>query len=104
MDRLEFSYFYKQLVVGKWINETQFYFADDPNEIDRFLGYLPQDELPYWVGYCDIKGGTEFRTAEELINAPIFNGKSLKERWNMVRIVSIEGISLGDWITSVPHA
>ena len=103
MDKLEFGYFYKQLVAGKWIDETQFYFADDPNETDRFLGYLPQYELPYWVGYCDIEDGIEFRTAEELVNAPVFNGQSLKERWDMVRIVSIEGIGLGDWITSVPH-
>ena len=103
MDRLEFDCFYKQLVAGKWIDETQFYFADDPNEKDCFLGYLPQYELPYWVGYCDIEEGTEFKTADELVNAPIFDGQSLKERWDMVRIASIEGIPLDDWITSVPH-
>lgn len=104
MDRLEFDYFYKQLVAGKWIDEIQFWFSDDPNETDRFLGYLPQYELPYWVGYCDVESGTEFRTAEELVNAPIFEGKSLKDRWDKVRIASIEGIAIDDWIESFPHA
>lgn len=103
MEGLDFDYFYRQLVAGKNINETQFYFADDPDEMDHYLGYLPQYDLPYWVGYCDIEDGAEFKTADELINAPIFDGQSLKNRWDMVRIVSIEGVSLEDWLECFSH-
>ena len=103
IDTLDFVWFYRQLVKGVFVDETQFYFADDPKETERFLGYLPQYDMPYWVGYCDIKDGTEFKTADELVNAPIYDGQSLKERWNMVRIISIEGLSLSDWLESCPH-
>ena len=103
MDRLDFDFFLKQLRFGKYIDETQFYFADDPNESDHWLGYLPEYDLPYWVGYCDVEGGCEFKTAEELINAPIFDRRSLAERWDMVRIVNIWGIGLEDWLTMLPR-
>jgi len=97
MDTLEFNYFLKRLIDGRFINETQFYFADDPFEYDYYLGYLPEFEHPYWVGACDIEDGCEFATAQELIHAKIYDGKSLAERWDMVRIVNIEGIGLEDW-------
>jgi hypothetical protein len=28
------------------IDETSFYFKDDPQEIEHFIGYLPQYDLP----------------------------------------------------------
>ena len=71
------------------IDETSFYFKNDPHKIEHFIGYLPQYNLPYWVGYCDIEGGCEFKTAKELFEAPIFDGKSIKERWNEVEIIAI---------------
>lgn len=98
METLDFNWFFKQLSKGKNIDETQFYFVDDPKETDRYLGFFPQYDFPYWVGYCDIENGTEFKTAEELVNAPIYDGRSLKERWDKVCIVSIEGIALHDWL------
>ncbi len=97
MDTLDFDFFFRKLVEGSHIDETCFYFADDKTEKEHYLGFLPQYEKPYWVGYCDIENGTEFETAVELINAPIFDRRTLKERWKEVRIVSIEGISLVDW-------
>jgi len=103
MDRLDYDFFYAHLLLGKWIDETGFYFADDPSEEEHFLGYLPEYDLPYWVGYCDIEDGTEFKTAEELVNAPIFDGRSLKERWPEVRIFSIWGLRLDEWLESCPH-
>ncbi len=104
MTSLPFDYFFRQLEAGASIDETCFYFTDDPEEIEHYLGYLPQYDKPYWVGYCDIENGTEFATAEELVNAPIFNGKSLKSRWNAVKICGIEGLRLDDWFKCVKHA
>ena len=103
MDTLDYDYFFKQLKAGASINETCFYFADDPHESDHYIGYLPQYEEPYWVGDCDLPEGCEYSTAEELTEAKIFDGKSLKERWNNVRIVSIEGMGLADWLKYFRH-
>lgn len=103
MDTLDFGFFMRQLTAGKNIDETCFYFCDDKNETEHYLGYLPKYGKPYWIGYCDIDGGVEFAEAEELVSAPVFDGRSLKERWNEVRIISIEGSCLDDWLEFFNH-
>lgn len=55
-------------------------------------------EKPYWAGYCDIKDGFECSTAEELLTAPIYDGKSIRDRWNDVVIITIGGIPLEEWM------
>ena len=99
MDTLDFDYFLKQLEIGANIGETNFYFSDDAANMSRWLGFTKGFEKPYWVGYCDIPDGTEFQTAEELVNARIYDGKSLKERWEKVRIFSIDGVDLNIWLS-----
>ena len=54
---MDWDFFFRELTVGMNIDETCFYFSDDPNEEEHYLGYLPQYDKPYWVGYCDIVGG-----------------------------------------------
>lgn len=100
---MDWNFFFRQLEAGINIDETCFYFADDPSKNEHYLGYLPQYEKPYWVGYCDIEDGCEFDCAEELVNAKIFDGKSLRERWNTVVICSIQGCCFEDWMESFPH-
>ena len=102
METLDYDYFFQLLKVGDYIDETNFYFSDDPKEDEHYIGYLPEYEKPYWVGYCDIPDGAEFNTAEELVEAKIFDGKSLKERWPFVRIVTIGGIDLDEWFKYHP--
>ena len=65
-NQMDWDFFFRQLTAGMNIDETCFYFSDDPNEEEHYLGYLPQYDKPYWVGYCDVDGGCEFDTAEEL--------------------------------------
>lgn len=100
---MNFEFFYKQLKAGMNINETCFYFDDEPQIEERYIGYSPEYEKPYWVGYCDIEDGCEFYTAEDLVNAKIYKGKSLIERWENVVIESIEGLSLDDWFEFFEH-
>ena len=102
-NQMDWDFFFRELTVGVNIDETGFYFSDDPNEEEHYLGYLPQYDKPYWVGYCDIVGGCDFKTAEEMVNAPIFDGKSLKDRWSCVVICSIEGLSYEDWLEYFEH-
>lgn len=80
------------------IDETLFYFDDDMNKEEHYLGCLRQFEKPYWAGYCDIPDGCEFSTAYELLNAPIYNGRSIKDRWENVVFENIGGISTEDWL------
>lgn len=86
---------------GKYpIDETTFYFDDDPDKIIHYIGCLRQYEKPYWAGYCDISDGCEFFTAEELFTAKIYNNKSIKDRWKNIVIVEIGGMATADWIKS----
>ena len=98
MDKLDYEFFLDLLKTnGSWLDETCFYFVDDPEETERWLGCILSREKPYWIGGCDIPGGAEYLTAEELVHAPIFNGKSLWERWSQMRIFGAMGLSLEDW-------
>lgn len=103
MDTLEFDYFMWQLVAGENIDQTCFYFNDDKKHEEHYLGFITRYDNPYWVGYCDIESGTSFKSAEELVNAPIFDKRTLKERWNEVRITSIGVYCLEDWIKYCHH-
>ena len=79
------------------IDETSFYFKTDPKEVEHYIGYLPQYEKPYWAGYCDIENGWDCKTAKELFEAPIFDGKSIKDRWDEIVLIQIGGISFDEW-------
>lgn len=100
---MDWDFFYKQLEAGHNIDETCFYFSDDAEEEVHYIGFIAKYECPYWAGYCDIPNGCEFSTAEELVNAPIYNGMSLKERWDKVVITEIEGICVEEWYKYMYH-
>ncbi len=86
------------------VDETLFFFDDEPEkERTHYLGCLREYETPNWIGYCDIKDGCEFYTASELLNAKVFNGKSIKDRWEHIIIEQIGGISLKDWLEFYSH-
>jgi hypothetical protein len=40
----------------------------------------------------------EFSTASELLNAPIWDGKSIRDRWEQMVILEIGGISSEEWM------
>lgn len=100
---IDWDFFYRQLKAGYHIDETCFYFSDDAEEEVHYIGFIAKYECPYWAGYCDILNGCEFSTAEELVTAPIYNGMSLKERWDNVIITEIEGICVEDWYKYMNH-
>jgi len=83
--------------IGANIDETVFYFYDDPSEEEHYIGFLPQFEKPYWAGYCDVENGCAFQTAQELFTAKIYDGLSIKERWEHLRLVEIAGVPIEYW-------
>ena len=83
----------------RWpIDETSFFFEDDPEKTERFLGCLRKYEKPYWAGYCDQPDGMEFSTASELLNALIWDGKSIRDRWEQVVSLQIGMLPVDDWM------
>lgn len=81
---------------GDGVDETIFYFSDDLKQEEHYIGYLPQYDKPYWAGYCDIKDGCEFKTADELFNAKIYNNRSIKDRWEQLILIAIGGVNIDD--------
>ena len=79
------------------VDETTFYFRSDPEKTEHYIGCLPQYEKPYWAGYCDVPNGCDFKTAKELFEAAIYDGKSIKDRWDELVMICIGGINPDDW-------
>lgn len=79
------------------INDTSFYFKSDPNETLHFMGYLSELDRPYWIGICDIEDGCNFKTAKELFEASVFEGRSIKDRWGEIVLCQIGGIAFDEW-------
>ena len=95
---IDYHFLLELFEIGKNVDETAFYFIDDPTEEEHYLGYLPEySSAPYWAGYCDLTDGFECATAKELFEAPIYNGKSLKERWQKTYVFQIGGINTEEY-------
>ena len=100
---LNFQFFYNQLKNGMNVNEICFEFKDDVEDKEYYLGYFSNHEKPYWVGQCDIKDGCGFYIVEDLINAKIYNGKSLLECWDNISLLTIEGVPIDEWLEYFEH-
>ncbi len=93
----DFDFIFEQFERGnELINETVFYFKSDPNELEHYIGYSPQYDEPYWAGLCDIPGGCSFSAATELFEAKIYDGRSIRDRWDELVLVEINGLSVMD--------
>lgn len=101
---LHIDYLIQEFKAGMNVDETSFSFEKDNQDFIRYIGYSENDPLPYWAGLCDLPDGRRFRTADELFEAKIYDGKSLKERWDEVTIYSINSFPLDDWLSCLPHS
>ena len=59
-------------------------------------------EKPFWIGDCDVPDGAGFLTAEELVNAPVFSGKSMREIWPLMEIDGAAGMPVEVWMEQQP--
>ena len=101
---LQIDYLIQEFKAGMNVDETSFSFEKDNQDFIRYIGYSENEPLPYWAGLCDLPDGRRFRTADELFEARIYDGKSLKERWDEVTIYSINSLPLDDWLSCFPHS
>ena len=59
---------------------------------DSNLRPLSHSETCYWAGYgCDVHNGVEYHTAKELFEAPIYEGLSIRDRWDEITWDRIDG-------------
>ena len=96
------------------VDETEFFILDEPEPVYCILGYLPEkliggewkrDEQPYWIGHgCDVKDGLEFATAEELLHAKVYGGRSLAEVWDRVYVENLGMVPLDIWFEACPFS
>ena len=92
------------------IDETEIIFLDDLERGECIMGYIPYLNLkdktvyfdhPYWVGTgCDIEDGAEFKTAEELLHAEIYGGRSIFQSWEQVSVLNLGMVPLEDWFNA----
>ena len=101
---LHIDYLIQEFKAGMNVDETSFTFEKDNQDLLRYIGYSEHDPLPYWAGLCDLPDGRRFQTADELFEAKLYDGKSLKERWDEVTIYSIYSLPLDDWLSCLPHS
>ena len=101
---LQIDYLIQEFKAGMNVDETSFSFEKDNQDFIRYIGYSENEPLPYWAGLCDLPDGRRFRTADELFEARIYDGKSLKERWDEVTIYSINSLPLDEWLSCLPHS
>ena len=99
MANVEYSDFMRSFDMGKNMYEISFYFSDDKYSKEHMIGYQTkyEQEKPYWIGVCDIINGCEFSSAEELLTAKVFDGKSMLDRWDEIIFFDINGITADMW-------
>lgn len=91
----DYDFIFRQFAKGnRRVDETVFRFASDPEGIVRYIGYLPEYGEPYWAGLCDVPDGCGFRTAKELFEAKIYDGRSIKDRWDEVALLEMGGVGI----------
>lgn len=103
---IDFDFFYSGLCAMRTIpysNETEFCIEGDPEYDCCWLGCL-RGENPYWLGLVpDGSQAYDFATAEELMDANVFHGKSLRQLWPQVRFYTIGDIDPITWLSRYSH-
>ena len=97
------------------IDETEILFLDDEARGDCIMGFVPYIMLngrekkrfdrPYWIGTgCDIENGADFPTAEEMLQAKAYGGRSIKDAWDNVCVLHLGMVPLDIWFHSCDFA
>ena len=102
MANLDFSFFYD--IVKRGINheinidETIFFFDDDPEEEHGYIILFAGDNDHYCDGRCCDRG-FYIKDVDEVFEAKVWRGKSLKERWQHTVIDRIGSKKIRAWLS-----
>ncbi len=96
---IKYDYFRERLIAKDGVYEINFHITDNEDYQDVWMGYC-NEHKEYWFGR--IKGseenGYDFETADELLNAKVFDGKSMVELWDKAEFDLINGVSTHTWV------
>lgn len=86
---------------GKYCIEILFSVKGNPKLQHCWMGKLPDkndtQEDSYWFGlFPDGSAAYDYDNFNEFSSAPLFDGKSLKEIWEYVEIIEIDGCDPAD--------
>ncbi len=90
---------------GKGCIEIEFLLKGEPRYQSCWMGKMPDETNKkkdlYWYGLePDGSEAYDYDDFQEFSSAPVFNGKSLKEIWNIIEVLSIDGCDPEDRIYS----
>ncbi len=88
---------------GKWCIEIEFLVKGYPKYQSCWMGKMPdkvdKEKELYWYGLVpDCTEVYDYDNFQDFSSAPVFNGKSLKNVWRKVEILSIDGCDPEDRI------
>lgn len=80
------------------MGEVCFSIEGDPVYTCCWLGGPCGSISDYWFGLVeDCSESYRYPTAQELVDAPVFRGKSLRQLWELVRIEDLDGVEPLTW-------
>lgn len=98
-ERIPYAIFSQKLSDGKNFFENSFYVENSDKYCDCWMGFNQDFSEPYWFGLTpDGKNSYDFKCAEEMLNAKVFDGRSMKDIWDKIYFISINCISACDWV------
>lgn len=85
---------------GKFCIEIEFLLKEETEYQTCWMGKMPDKEKElFWYGLVpDGSEAYDYDSFQSFSSAPVFNGKSLKEIWEKLEIVSIDGCDPEDRI------
>ncbi|MGN0523360.1 MAG: aminoglycoside 6'-N-acetyltransferase [Eubacterium sp.] len=95
--RIPYDIFREKLNKRENIFENSFEIVGNYKFDDCWIGYI-EEFNEYWFGLTPDGNNTyEYKTADEILNAPVFDGKSMHELWDKVNFYSINGLGAEEW-------
>lgn len=95
--KIPYDLFSQKLNIGKNMYEINFEITGSEKYDDCWLGYN-ETYNRYWFGLTpDGNNAYDFSTANEALNSPAVDGKSIYELWDRVIFYTINGLSANDW-------
>ena len=95
--QISYDLFRNKLIIANDMYENNFEILGSDKYNNCWIGYSP-DNNTYWFGLTeDGNNAYDYPSADEILNAPVFDGKSMYELWDKVVFWSINGLSVKDW-------
>ena len=99
------TFFERQLNSLINVSETCFVFKSDPETTPYYLyaGKEKNDSVFYRLVSDKNHIDKTFFTVDEVINEPLFEGKSLRKNWDEVFLYTIENVNTDYWLRTYRH-